>query len=249
MKQINSGIIISHAERRSKTGTRRGELGLQTRSNSEIGQWLAEQDPADMNKAALSRASSHGAELMVRYEGRYPTGPNGEHLTGYSIAVGCEMDGSQESAEMAWADLINFMIPAPNRNIEEWIARLSVITAKRKDDQFSEELRIMEYTDRLSRYPADVVRAVLLENTYKFFPTWDELHRKCEELTSPRRQMISALDRGPAPQQASKRPATAEEKARIQKLVDDMFPAKSAEMRKAAVEEALKGNCMKDDGA
>lgn len=185
-----------------------------------------------MDKAAVSRALSRGVGLRVRFEGRYPTGPNGERLPSYQVAVGCEVDGDLGDVDQALNDLENFLTPAPMRKIEEWIARLSVVTAKRRDDEFSEELRVMEYADRLSKYPADVVRHVLLEASYQFFPTWDELRRKCEMMASPRRQMISALKRGPAPKEPPRRAATGEERARIRALVDKAFPSKSADESK-----------------
>lgn len=128
--------------------------------------------------------------------------------------------------------------------IEEWIARLSVTCAKRKDDSFSEELRVIEYASRLSRYPADVAKHVLLHQTYQFFPTWAELETRCEALTGPRRQMISALERGPEPPEPKRRPPTQDEKARIRSLIDEMFPHRSAGERKAGIDEVLKGDCM-----
>lgn len=237
------------AKSQPEAGGRHGETGAVTspRNSSEIAAWLETKRPADMDKAAVSRASSHGVGLRVKFSGRYPTGPNGENLPSYTVATGCEIDGKPENVQAALADLRNFMTPAPMRQIEEWIARLSVITAKRKDDAFSEELRITEYASRLSQYPADVVHAVLMEYSYTFFPSWGELRGWCEALTSPRRQMIAALERGPEPPAPVRRAATAEEKARIQSLVDEMFPSKSAEERKAAVEEVTKGDCMTGD--
>lgn len=198
-----------------------------------------------MDKAAVSRASSHGVTLRVKFEQRYPSGPNGERLPSYQVAVGCDLHGTVEQCEAAAQDLRNFMAPASPRQIEGWIAELSVITAKRADDAFSEELRVTAYASRLIRYPADVARSVLLEQSYKFFPTWEELEKRCESLASPRRNMIAALERGPAPPEPQYRPATQQERDRVQALVDEMFPMRSAEMRKSAVDEAMKGNCMK----
>jgi hypothetical protein len=196
-----------------------------------------------MTKAAASRALSRGVALQVRYEGRYPSGPNGERMPPYQVAVGCEIAPGGD-VQGALDDLRNFMTPAPMRQIEEWIARLSVTCAKRRDDAFSEELRVVEYSSRLSRYPADVVRAVLLDKGYQFFPTWAELERQCEAMTGPRRHMIAALERGPEPQEPRRRPPTPEERARIQALIDEAFPMRSEDMRKSAVDEALKGDCM-----
>lgn len=211
---------------------------------SEVAAWLGKQRPQDMDAAAVSRASSHGVELKVRYELRFPSGPNGERMPSYSVAVGCEAAGDVASMEAAIADLRNFLTPAPARQIEAWLAELSVIVAKRGDDEFSEELRVAAYASRLGRYPADVVRDVLVRQTYKFWPTWEELEKRCEAMTGPRRHMIFAMERGPARQEPERRPATEAERARIQALVDEMFPMRSPEMRKRAVDEALRGNCM-----
>ena len=229
----------------SAIGTQRGEHGSTTPSNSlAIAEWLGTKDPADMDRAAVSRASSHGVGLRVRYESRYPVSEDGSHLPGYDVAVGCAVDGSPDAVASALQDLRNFMTPAPMRTIEGWLARLSVVTAKRKDDAFSEELRVVEYSARLSRYPADVVHAVLINQTYKFFPTWDELEKRCETMTGPRRQMIAALERGPEPKDPVRRPPTAEEKDRIQALIDEMFPSVSDDFKARAVAEMTKGNCM-----
>ncbi len=177
-----------------------------------------------MDAAAVSRASSHGVGLRVKYEGRYPTGPNGERLGSYVVAVGCDVSEAGDR-ESALADLRNFMTPAPMRQIEGWLAELSVLVAKRQGDEMEEGLRVTAYASRLARYPADVARAVTVGASYKFWPTWDELEKRCEALTSPRRQMIAALERGPAPKDPEYRDPTAEEKARIQALIDEMFPS------------------------
>lgn len=243
MKPIDSVTTTFLSNRDSETGTPRGGLGLATRENSNrITSWLAKQDPRDMDQVAVSRALSRDVGLRVKYEGRYP-----EDGQSYTIAVGCEVSGSPENMAATLDDLVNFMLPAPVRLIEEWLAELSVLVAKRQDDEFSEELRVSAYSSRLAVYPADVVRTVLLEETYKFWPTWGELERRCKVLTSPRKNMIAALRRGPQRPEPSFRRATEDEKARIQSLVDEMFPSASSELRKAAVEEAMKGNCIKEE--
>jgi len=200
-----------------------------------------------MDKAAVSRASQHGVGLRVRYEYRYPEGPNGERMPSYAVAVGCEIDGTPDGANAALADLRNFMTPAPIREIEAWLAELSVIVARRQGDEFSDELRLVAYSSRLARYPADVARKVTIGTPYKFWPTWSEMEKQADAMTGARRSMIAALERGPAPPEPVRRPATDEERARVQALVDEMFPSRDPEMRKAAVDEALRGNCMRGE--
>jgi hypothetical protein len=199
-----------------------------------------------MDKAAVSRASQHGVGLRVKYEGRYPTGPNGERLPSYVVATACEI-GPGGDIDAALADLQNFMTPAPIRQIEAWLAELSVLVAKRQGDEMEEGLRLTAYASRLSRYPADVARTVTVGSSYKFWPTWDEMEKRCEALTSPRRQMISALERGPNPPEPKYRPPTDEERARIQDLIDALFPSEPAEERNRAVDIALSGNCIKEE--
>lgn len=235
------GATAQTAMQRSlrEVGNSAGQTGavLSPSDTDRVAAWLARQRPADMDKAALSRASQRGVGLRVKYEGRYPTGPNGESLGSYVVATACEVSLSGDH-EAALADLRNFMTPAPVREIEAWLAVMSVTVAKRRDDEFTEELRLTTYAARLSRYPADVAKAVT-EATYTFWPTWEEMERRCEALTSPRRQMIAALERGPAPPEPAYRPPTAEEKARIQALVEEMFPAASAEEKQSAMDLAM----------
>src|SRR6056297_2500545 len=121
MKPISSATTTILSKANSEIGTPRGERGSITTSNSQkIAEWLSNQVPADMDKAAVSRASSHGVGLRVRYEGRYPVGPNGERLPSYDVAVFCDVDGSPEDVQRALDDLRNFMAPAPMLKIEEW---------------------------------------------------------------------------------------------------------------------------------
>lgn len=245
MKPISSVTTTIPREAVSAIGTLHGGLGLQTqRSSAKIAAWLAGKNPADMDKVAVSRALSHGVGLRVRHEGRFPSGPNGERLPSYTLASGCDIRGDPESIASALRDLRNFMTPATPRQIEGWIARMSVVTAKRKDDDFSEELRIMEYSSRLAIYPADVVHHVLIKDTYKFFPTWDELHKRCEALTSPRAHMIAALERGPEPPEPVRRPPTDDERARVKALVNEMFGDVPQACRDEAVDQVIRGDCM-----
>jgi hypothetical protein len=199
-----------------------------------------------MDKAAVSRASQHGVGLRVRYEGRFPTGPNGENLPSYTVAVGCDIAPGGDR-EAALADLRNFMTPAPVRDIEGWLAVMSVTVAKRADDAFAEELRLTTYASRLARYPADVVRAVT-HATYHFWPTWDEMEKRCNAMTGPRRQMIAALERGAQPEERGYRPPNAEERERIRELVEQMFPGATQTEKDAAMDLAV-SRVKIDDGA
>jgi hypothetical protein len=196
-----------------------------------IAKWLAGQTPAEIDKIAVSRALSHGVELRMRYETRYPKGLNGEILPSYNVAVFSEIGGNTDGVDAALTDLRKFLTPAPLRMIEGFIAELSVLVIKARDNEFSDELRVTAYAARLSRYPADIVRHVLLVQTYKFFPYWEELEKRAEALASPRRHMIMALERGIQPTPAERREATQHERDRLQALVDQLFPRESPETK------------------
>ena len=181
-----------------------------------------------MDAAAVSRASSHGVGLSVRYEFRFPTAANGSRLPSYQVAVGCDVDGETGGLDAAIDDLRKFLTPATADAIEGWLAELSVIVARRADDEFSEELRIAAYAGRLGRYPADVVREVLLGRSYRFWPTWEELEKRCDALAGPRRHMIAAMERGPSQREPEKHRPSEESRARMQALIEELFARSEA---------------------
>lgn len=192
---------------------------------------------------AVSRLHTHGVMAEVKYEYRFPSGPNGEYLPSYAVAVGCDLNAGGDRAA-ALADMQNFLTPAPVRHIEGWLVELSAITAGRGRDGFDAEVMLSAYSARLSQYPADVVRHVLLKQAWKWFPTWADLEKMCNAMTGPRKHIIRALEQPPPAPEPVRREPTAEEKARVQALVDELFPMRSPEMRKAAVDEAMKGRCI-----
>lgn len=198
-----------------------------------------------MDRAAESRALSHGVSLAVRYEGRYPTGANGESLPSYTVAVGCDIAGTAAARDAARDDLLKFQTSAPIRQIERWLAELSVITAGKGPDGISAELLVTAYSSRLASYPADVARYALLERSWKWFPTWAELERVCEAKAGPRRHMIAALAKPVADPEPTRRAPTQEERDRIAALIAEQFPNMPKSWRDRATEEATKGECMR----
>lgn len=192
---------------------------------------------------ADSRLRTHGVTAQVKYEYRFPSGPNGEHLPSYAVAVGCDIAPGGDRAA-ALSDMRNFLTPAPVRHIEGWLVELSAITAGRGRDGFDAELMLSAYSARLSQYPADVVRHVLLKQAWKWFPTWADLEKMCNAMTGPRNHIIRALEQPEAAPEPKRRKPTDEEKARVQALVDELFPMRSPEMRQMAVDEAMRGRCI-----
>jgi len=199
-------------------------------------EWMARHQPEHLDKLAVLRALSHSVALTVRYEGRYPKGPNGERMQSYMVATNCAAVGSAENMRLALTDLRKFETPADKRTIEGWLAELSVIVAKRQDDQFSEGLRAEAYSSRLSQYPADVVKYALFTHRWKFWPTWEELAKICDAKAGPRKHMIAALAGGPQAQDEERQPPTPEERKRMAEMVDRMFPKVPKEWRDAAMD-------------
>jgi hypothetical protein len=191
-----------------------------------------------MDAAAALRASQHGVELRVKYEGRYPEG-----APSYTVAVGCDANfAAGADVDAAIADLTNFLTPAPIREIEGWLAELSVIVARRVGDEFDEALRLTAYASRLSLYPADVVRDAVLKHSWQFWPTWAELERICTAGAGARKQMVNALRRGPRQPEPEWRPPTDDEKARIAALIEEQFPDVSRAWKEAALAAINKAN-------
>lgn len=189
-----------------------------------------------MDEAAVSRARQHGVGLLVKYDYRFPSGPNGERLPSYRVATGCDIHGNLGAKSAAAADIEKFLTPADQRQIEEWLAELSVLTAGRRRDEMEGELMLTAYASRLAQYPADVVHHVLLKLSWQFWPTWAELQARCEAMTGPRLHMLAALRApDPEPEREYVNP-TDEERARIAALVNEMFPEISTEWRDAAVD-------------
>lgn len=155
--------------------------------------WLAGRSPVDVERSVASLARSHGVSFVEKREVTFATeGPNGEMIPareprflGFNVH-GVVTDDLADRME-------NFLTPASATMIERWLAELSVICAKRPDDDFTEELRLTAYTSRLSQYPADLVRHVLIEQTWKFFPTWHELAEILDARVQQRESMIRAV--------------------------------------------------------
>ena len=164
-------------------------------TTSSAGQWLAAKSPQDVEGAVASLLRSHGVSCLEEREITFSTeGPNGEmiparepRLLGYTV----HGEVTEELADR----LEGFLAPAEPRQIEQWLAELSVISAKRVDDDFSEELRLTAYTRRLLDYPADMVRHVLLVERWRFFPTWQELGDKLDQMKADRERVIRTVQR------------------------------------------------------
>ena len=116
------------------------------------------------------------------------------------------------------------MTPATAAMLRAWMAELSelVIVAGGRGD-FADDLRLAAYTKRLLEYPADVVRAALLERRWKFWPAWAELGDYLDSLTASRRAFLTAIQMPPKqpPPEQKHHQRTAAQRASVQAMVDD----------------------------
>ena len=220
MKPIGSAITTFPKAVDSATGTQLGAHGSGTPENSRLVEWLAKRSPADVDKAAVSQASRHNVGLRLECDYRFPKDEKGNSLGMVTLVKGCAVTGSEDDRRAALADIEKLQAAAPVPVVEGWLAELSVITAKRADDVFSETLRLEAYTSRLRRYPADVAREALLARTWKFWPSWAELEAICDRMAAPRKAMVKALAADP--------PNTTEDRERVsadraRQIMDEVF--------------------------
>lgn len=110
----------------------------------------------------------------------------------------------------------NFMQPATRDMVENWIAGLSTLVAKRVGDD--EEVRLEMYVSQLMRYPADIVQSVLFDETYKFWPTWFELKPKLDLKNRKRNMILDALRNPTEPERET---ATDEQRKNGDKIISD----------------------------
>ena len=191
-----------------------------------------------MDKALQWQASSLGVALRAKFD----LCKVGDETFFFSASA--EIEGTPDAIG-TWAQKIAAVqMPTPRDMVEVWLAELSVSAKKRQEDGFSDALRIEVYSRELAKYPADVVKEALATRRWKFWPALSEVQEICDVMCRTRAVYAAAAARGPAPEPKQYRAATEAERARAQALVDELFPRQSPEARKAAVDEAMRGNCM-----
>lgn len=193
MKPISSATT-SMANRapqaENATGGQRGETGsaliLSADPNREMHPAVTARTPTGNTEAALSKMQQFGVTCSVKMETVFPTTADGD--TTFRQRPTSLTVNSDSSADLnaALRVITEALYPAPDDLIEEWLAELSVKTARRKASELGAELALSVYTSHLRQYPADVVRHVLRAYRGQWFPTWGELAERLDELTDPR---------------------------------------------------------------
>lgn len=240
MKPISSAITTFQKAPQQKIGMQAGGHGSGDQSNTEVvAARLAQHDPADMDKKAVSLAQSCGVGLAVKFKTLFR---NGQQI---DVAKGCDVAGTDEQRQDALSQLLIFQTPPPKETVEDWLAELSVLTAGKGADGMTAELQLSVYSSRLGAFPADVVRYALLKHPWKWFPAWAELEEVCRSKSGPREHMIAEL-RKPAPEPEREYVApTDEERKRMEDLIAETFPEASQAWRDAALREATAPDYLK----
>lgn len=183
MRPNASGITTSPKALPSRTGTRVGAHGsAMLDASRHLAERLAARSPSEVDSRLVSSALQCGVVLKEGYEPRYQQ------------VVMTATAGSLDDIEAARVKFGHAMTPPTRDQAEAWLAELSVITARRQDDEQTEALRLAAYASRLSDYPADVARHALLGKRWRFFPAWADLAEACDEMMVQRRRMMRALD-------------------------------------------------------
>lgn len=148
--------------------------------------------PTETNSQLRSLASSRGVEISTgkRFKGKYDA--NGACIGSELVPDVIRAKGSLADMAAMADDIADTMAPAPRPTIEEWLAELYVIAPSRADDEMTATLKLEAYGRRLAEYPADMVRYALLENTWRFFPSWFELEEKLKPMKQERDAMLAA---------------------------------------------------------
>ena len=118
-----------------------------------------------------------------------------------------------------------------------WLAELSVIVARKVDDDATEALRLTAYTSRQSDYRAGVAREALLRRPWRFWPSWAELEEVCKDLRRPRLSMIREIEA---------ETWRAQQRAKEQSQIEERWAAEYAKRRQ---QEAERSECISPQGA
>lgn len=154
---------------------------------------VAQRSPRANTDAVLSRMQQSGVTCNVKMETVFPEGLNGEatfrqRATSLTVNIASSAD-----LKAALAVIREALYPASVEQIEEWLAALSVKTARRRESGGEAELALSVYTGHLREYPGDAVREVLHAYRGTWFPTWGELADALDELVEPRRMIRDRL--------------------------------------------------------
>lgn len=190
MKSIASATTAIANPSSTRIGAPRGDTGSEITSNGasrEMHPTVMARSPMGNTEAAQSRMLQFGVTCSVRTETLYPMTEGGETTFRQKVASLTVTSASSADLPAALNVIEESLLPAPTETIEQWLAELSVKTARRKESTAGGELALSVYTAHLREFPADVVRHVLTSYRGVWFPTWGELADRMDDFVEPRR--------------------------------------------------------------
>ncbi|MBB5220581.1 hypothetical protein HNP73_000502 [Amaricoccus macauensis] len=214
MKHDHTSITISPMALAEQTGMPPGAHGFARADSLRAARWLAERQPREVDAAAASRLSSLiSVEVRPLY---HEISSDGQAYGSFRAAI---RDVCDDERKRALRQVQAFMTSAPEEALEDWLAELSVIVARRPEEDVTEALRLRAYVTRLQSYPADVAKYVLLDKVWRFWPTWAELKDACDELVATRLMFARVLgELAPPSLPPAPPPLTNEERAEQARL-------------------------------
>jgi len=192
ISSVISGLLSREPVDANSTGLQHGGRGVAIDAARAK---LESQTPEDTDRNLLQwLISSLSVEAQPQVSLTYPaSGGYQRTVTGFSFQGLTEGNRSEALRAVQSA-----MTPATVERCEELVSTLHAVTAHRNDSDNSLRLILRLYSDCLSKYPADVAKAVCERFMYRpekpnFFPTLSELKEACDKGTHQREQLLRSL--------------------------------------------------------
>lgn len=211
-------------------------------------EWLEKQTPRTVSDGLKGLAKKHRISFKAMSRTEFP-----KHGGFRKVVNGCVVGGKIENAAALAEDVEFLMTPMKSDDrsdldrIEGWLAELHGICAARGNDEIGHRVSLAGYAKRLRDYPVDVVRYVLLEKTWKWFPDWHDMKLEADALMSERKVLVESL-RTAEPAKPAKPELTAEERAAWVEKVNADIRAK-AEQDHPDVQEDMKAKAVLKEAA
>ena len=172
-------------------------LMLGTAENRKAANLLSKMKPEGVTDLAIRIGREEGITVRPEYKTYYPTDEKGNPLPSYRI---CEVvlfsaDVTNQQRRRLLSRLEKLNCPTPSDMFETWLAELSYTVIRRPGSEVDELGKAAAYASRLTEYPADVIKYVLTEHPWKYWPAWVEMKEICDRQVITRRAMTHKLRR------------------------------------------------------
>lgn len=150
-------------------------------------------------RATGSLLPRYGFAVRPEYQRSYPgDGAIERRLVGFMLEP-CQADeefsghDEVERAARAIDELRASLGATSDAEILKWLVELRAITASRQEAGAEAALALKAYVERLRGYPRQIIHEALIVETYKFFPTWDEMKTNLDKAHAPYLALYRAL--------------------------------------------------------